>query len=109
MTMKKKLHRYSPELREKGVRMVLDNKHTYGSRREAICLVAQKLGPKPETVRLWVRQAEVDTGRRGGVSTLERERIVALKRENRELKRANEILKAAASFFGAELDRHSKK
>ena len=72
-------------------------------------MVAQKLGPKPETVRLWVRQAEVDTGRRGGVSTLERERIVALKRENRELKRANEILKAAASFFGAELDRHSKK
>jgi transposase len=107
--MKKKPHRYPPELREKAVRMVLDNQHTYGSQWEAICSVAEKLGPKPETVRLWVRQGEIDTGRRGGVSTVERERIVALERENRELKRANEILKAAASFFGAELDRHSKK
>lgn len=109
MSSKKRPHRYPPALRDKAVRMVFDNQHTYGSQWEAICSVAEKLGPKPETVRLWVRQAAIDAGRRGGLSTVERDRIVQLERENRELKRANEILKAAASFCGAELDRQSKK
>jgi transposase len=102
MAAKKKLYRYPKEVREKAVRMVLDNQHTYGSRWEAICSVAEKLGPKPETVRLWVRQAEIDAGRRGGVATEEGDELKRLKRENAELRRANEILKAAASFFGAE-------
>jgi transposase len=89
--------------------MVLDHQHEYGSQWEAICSVAEKLGPKAETVRLWVRQAERDAGRRPGITTEELAELKRLKRENAELRRANEILKAAASFFGAELDRQSKK
>ena len=72
-----------------------------GRRWEAICSVAEKLGPKPEAVRLWVRQAEKDSGRRSGATTAE---LAELKRENAELRRVNGILKAAAHFFGAELD-----
>ena len=101
--------RYPTELRERAVRMVLDHGHEYGSQWEAICSVADKLGPKPETVRLWVRQAEKDTGRRTGATTDELAELKRLKRENAELKRANDILKAAAHFFGAELDRQPKK
>jgi transposase len=89
--------------------MVLDHEGEYGSQWEAICSVAEKLGPKAETVRLWVRQAERDQGRRPGVTTEELAELKRLKRENAELRRANDILKAAASFFGAELDRQSKK
>lgn len=94
--------------------MVLDHGHEYGSQWEAICSVAEKLagpdsGPKAETVRLWVRQAERDTGRRPGATTDELAELKRLKRENAELRRANDILKAAASFFGAELDRRSRK
>ena len=74
-----------------------------------ICSVAEKLGPKPETVRGWVRQPERNQGRRPGPSTDELAELKRLKRENAELRRANDILKAAASFFGAELDRQSKK
>jgi len=66
--------------------------------------VAEKLGPTPETVRRWVRRVEIDKGRRPGLSSDERERLKALERENRELRRANEILKAASAFFAAELD-----
>jgi transposase len=83
--------------------------HEYGSQWEAICSVAEKLGPKAETVRLWVRQAERDTGRRPGTTTQELAELKRLKRQNAELRRANDILKAAAHFFGAELDRQSKK
>jgi transposase len=101
--------RYPAELRERAVRMVFDHEHEYGSQWEAICSVAEKLGPKPETVRLWVRQAETDAGRRPGLSSDERAELKRLKRENAELRRANDILKAAAHFFGAELDRQSKK
>lgn len=101
--------RYPAELRERAVRMVWDNKHQYGSEWEAICSIAEKLGPTAETVRSWVRQAEVDAGVRGGVSSEERARIKELERENAELRRANDILKAASAFFGAELDRRSKK
>lgn len=89
--------------------MVLDHGHEYGSQWEAICSVAEKLGPNPETVRLWVRQAERDTGRRPGATTGELAELKRLKRENAELRRANDILKAAAHFFGAELDRQSTK
>ena len=91
--------RYSDELRERAVRLVLDHQHEYGSQWEAICSIAEKLPPTAETIRLWVRQAEKDRGFRAGPSS----------DELAELKRANDILKAAASFFGAELDRQSKK
>lgn len=101
--------KYPDEMRERAVRMVLDHGHEYGSHWEAICSVAEKLGPKAETVRLWVRQAERDSGRRRGATTEELAELKRLKRENAELRRANDILKAAASFFGAELDRQSQK
>ena len=100
--------RYPAELRERAVRMVLDSERLYGSQWEAICSVAAKLGPTPETVRKWVRRSEIDGGVRPGVTTAERARITDLEREVRELRRANEILKAASAFFGAELDRQSR-
>lgn len=95
---------YPPELRERAVRLVREHEHEYGSQWEAICSVAEKLGPTPETVRKWVRRDEIDNGARPGVTTVERERIKELERENRELRRANEILKAASAFFARELD-----
>ena len=101
--------KYPDELRERAVRMVLDHEGEDGSQWEAICSVAEKLGPKAETVRLWVRQAERDRGRRSGATSDELAELKRLKRENAELRRANDILKAAAHFFGAELDRQSKK
>ena len=104
-----RITKYPDELRDRAVRMVLDHQHEFGSQWEAICSVADKVGPKPETVRLWVRQAEKDSGRRPGATTAELEELKRLKRENAELRRANDILKAAAHFFGAELDRQSKK
>ena len=75
----------------------------------AITSIAGKLGMSAETLRLWVRKAEVDGGLREGVSSGERERVKELERENREVRRANEILKAAAAFFGAEFDRRQKR
>jgi transposase len=89
--------------------MVLDHESEYGSQWEAITSVAEKLGPTAETVRKWVRQAERDSGRRAGLSSDELAELKRLKRENAELRRANDILKAAAAFFGAELDRRQKK
>lgn len=96
--------KYPDELRERAVRLVLDHQHEYGSQWEAICSVAEKLGPKPETVRLWVRQAERDTGRRPGATTEELAELKRLKRENAELRRANDILKAAATFLALRAD-----
>lgn len=96
--------RYPVELRERAVRMVFEAERRCGSLWEAVCSVAEKLGPTPETVRKWVRRWEVDQGRRPGLSTDERERLGQLERENRELRRANEILKSASAFFAAELD-----
>jgi transposase len=101
--------KYPLELRERAVRMVLEHQHEYPSQWKAIESVAEKLAVHRETLRVWVRRAEVDGGQRPGVTSEERVRIRELERENRELRRANDILKAAASFFGAELDRHSKK
>jgi transposase len=101
--------KYPDELRERAVRMVLDHQHEYGSQWEAICSVAEKLGPRSETVRGWVRQVEADEGRRPGPTSDEVAELKRLKRENAELRRANDILKSAASFFGAELDRQSRK
>jgi transposase len=100
--------RYPKEVRERAVHLVLEHEREYPSQWAAISSVATKLGMTPETLRKWVRRAETDEGLRPGLTTSERERLKALERENRELRRANEILKAAAVFFGAELDRHGK-
>ena len=101
--------RYPPELRERAVRMVLETAAERGERFGAVTRVAGQLGVGPESLRKWVRQAEVDTGLRGGLTTQERERMKELERENRELRRANDILKSAAAFFGAEFDRRSAR
>jgi transposase len=101
--------RYPQELRERAVRMVFEHQDEHPSQWAAICSIAAKSGISHETLRHWVRRAEVDDGRRPGLTTGERERLQALERENRELRRANEILKSAAAFFGAELDRRSSR
>ena len=101
--------RYPVEVRERAVRMVFEHQDEYDSQWAAISSIAGKLGMTPETLRKWVRRAETDEGRRPGLTTSERERVKELEKENRELRRANEILKAAAAFFGAELDRKQKR
>jgi transposase-like protein len=84
--------------------MVQEHRGEYGSEWAAIVSIATKLGMTPETLRIWLRRDEVDGGRRAGVTSEERERLRQLERENRELRRANEILRAAAVFFARELD-----
>ena len=102
--------RFSPEVRERAVRMVLESKGEHDSQWAAIRSVAQKLGCAPETLRTWVRQAERDSGKRAGLTSSERERLKELERENRDLKRANEILRKASAYFAqAELDRRPKR
>jgi len=97
---------YPAELRQRAVRMVAECKADYDSEWEAIQAVATKLGiGTPETLRKWVRRSEIDAGQRPGTTTEESDKIKALKKANAELRGANEILKAAAAFFGAELDR----
>ena len=101
--------RYSPEVRDRAVRLVLEHEDQYPSQWAGIQSVAAKIGCTAETLRKWVRQAERDAGRRPGLSTEEREQLKELQRENRELKRANEILRKASAYFAqAELDRRPK-
>ena len=95
---------YPPELRERTMRMVCEHREEHASEWAAIQSIAGKLGMTNETLRKWVRQAEIDGGARPGVSSAEAERVKELERENRELRRANEILKAASVFFARELD-----
>ena len=102
-------NRYSPEVRERAVRMLHEQEPSYASRWAALMSIAGKIGCTPETLPKWVRRAEIDEGRRPGQTSSEIDELKALKRENRELKRANEILKTASPFFAqAELDRRLK-
>jgi transposase len=96
--------RYPPELRERAIRLVREHRTEHPSEWAAIQSVAGKLGMTPETLRIWLRRNEVDQHQRPGVTSAERERIRELEGENRELRRANEILKAASAFFARELD-----
>ena len=96
--------RYPAEVRERAVRLGLEHQGEYPSPWAAITSIAAKCGMTAETRRTWVRGAEVDAGARAGLSSDERERLKLLERENRELRRANEILKAASAFFARELD-----
>ena len=102
-------HRYSPEVRERAVRLVTEQVEQYESEWAAIKSVAEKIGCTAETLRTWLRQTERDQGTRPGLTTSERERLKQLEKENRELKRANEILRLASAYFAkAELDRIQK-
>ena len=101
---KRRPGRYPDEVRERAVRMVFEHQHAYPSQWKAIESISTKLSINHETLRQWVRRAEVNAGQRPGVTSEEAARIKELEREVRELRRANEILKAAASFFARELD-----
>ncbi len=102
-------NRFSREVRERAVRMVFEHGVEYGSEWEAIRSIAGKMGCSAETLRKWVRQTEIDTGRRGGLTSDEQDRMKELEREDRELRRANEILRKASAYFAqAELDRRPR-
>lgn len=104
-----KSNKFSPEVRERAVRMVQEHRDEYASLWAAVESIAPKIGCVPQTLLEWVKRAEIDSGQREGLSTAERERIKALERENKELRRANEILRTASAFFAqAELDRKLK-
>ena len=101
--------KFSPEVRERAVRLVEETRQSHESEWAAIASVAGKIGCTPETLRKWVRQVERDAGKRGGLTTSDKERLKELERENRELRRANEILRKASAFFAqAELDRRPR-
>jgi len=105
----RKSNQFSPEVRERAVRMVQEHRGQYPSLWAAIESIGPKIGCVPQTLLEWVKQAEVDVGARAGTSTAEQERIKDLEREVKELRRANEILKLASAFFAqAELDRRLK-
>ena len=103
------LRKYPNELRERAVRMAMELRADPASRSGAVRRVGEQLGINPETLRGWVSQAEVDGGLRPGTTTSDAERIAELERENRELRRANHILKTASAFFAAELERPTSK
>lgn len=107
--MNKKSSKFSPEVRERAVRLVREQRDEHSSTWSAVQSIAPMIGCTPQTLLDWVKRAEVDSSERDGVSTAERERIKALEREVKELRRANEILKTASAFFAqAELDRKLK-
>ena len=105
----KKSNKFSPEVRERAVRLVQEHRGEYPSLWAAVESIAPKIGCVPQTLLEWVKRLEVDTGLRDGVTTAEAQRVKDLERENKELRRANEILKLASAFFAqAELDRRLK-
>ena len=105
----RKSPKFSPEMRERAVRMVQEHRSEHPSLWAAIESIATKVGCVPQTLHTWVKQHEIDAGQRDGVSTADAVRIKELERENRELRKANEILKLASAFFAqAELDRRLK-
>ncbi len=107
--MSKKANQFSPEVRERAVRMVLEHRGQYPSLWAAIESIAPKIGCVPQTLNEWVKRHQIDTGARDGITTSELLRLKELERENKELRKANEILKLASAFFAqAELDRRLK-
>jgi transposase len=109
MEQKKQTNRYSPEVRARAVRMVLEQRKHYDTEAAALLSIASKFGCTAETLRTWMRQAERDQGLREGLTSDEKARLKALEREVRELRQANEILRKASAYFAmAELDRRSK-
>ena len=109
MTHPSKSPKYSAEVRERAVRMVVDHAGDYPSQWAAIASIAAKIGCTAQTLSTWVRQAECDQGKRAGLTTDDRERLKQLERENKELRQANEILRKASAYFAqAELDRRPK-
>ena len=108
--MNKTTNKYTAEVRERAVRMVLNGEGQHESRWAAIVSISAKIGCAPQTLNEWVKKVEVETGQRGGITTEMAEKMKALERENRELKQANEILRKASAYFAqAELDRPFKK
>ena len=107
--MNKKSNRFSPEVHDRAVRMVREHRGEYPSLWAAIESIASKIGCAPQTLNEWVKRDEIDTGTRAGVTTTDLQRLKELERENKELRKANEILKLASAFFAqAELDRRLK-
>ena len=105
----KTTNKFSPEVRARAIRMVLDHESEHPSRWAAVTSIASKIGCTPQTLHAWVKKAEIDSGQRAGVPTDMADRLKALERENRELRQANEILRKASAYFAmAELDRRSK-